>query len=450
MFTSGGLLRTPSILLLALAALALTACGAFADEIELTSGKKYQGQVIERGTDYVIFRVVLSGGGKMQMQFPARQVKSVRVDGKAPVTPPPAPEPKSSETPETAPPPSASPSPGGEVGAAQPPAALDVPGQILQAGRTPPDWWDSVPLNYPDTLDLAGTNRIKGWKPDHNLGAHLWSHINPNPDRWQQGIRLLHHVVEVRKNDPERLREAMEMLARSYQELLRDYARAAFWWESALERTSRPNLRSVISLAECYWNLGSKPMAQALLKRYRVDRMASSATVKLFGDMGETRWAEQLAQTLIRSRPVEGHLALGNLLRQQGRTKDALEQYRLVLQSPADRRSQRHRQRAQAALSALERAEGVDLSRVPDGVHRGSASGYRGPVEVEVTVREGRIEAVRVVRHKEDRFLTALIDVPQHILEKQGVDRIDAVTGATISSEAVLNAAAAALADAAK
>ena len=92
----------------------------------------------------------------------------------------------------------------------------------------------------------------------------------------------------------------------------------------------------------------------------------------------------------------------------------------------------------------------VDLSRVPDGVHRGSAVGYRGPVDVEVTVREGRIEAVRVVRHKEDRFLTALIDVPQHILEKQGVDRIDAVTGATISSEAVLNASAAALAGAAK
>ena len=38
---------------------------------------------------------------------------------------------------------------------------------IKEAGKTPPEWWDSVQLDYPKTLLLAWPNPRKGekWQP---------------------------------------------------------------------------------------------------------------------------------------------------------------------------------------------------------------------------------------------------------------------------------------------
>ena len=76
--------------------------------------------------------------------------------------------------------------------------------------------------------------------------------------------------------------------------------------------------------------------------------------------------------------------------------------------------------------------------------------GYEGPIEVEVKVQYGRIEAVEVTKHKEKQYYSALRDVPQQIIAKQGVKGVDATSKATITAEAVINAAAKALAQGAK
>ncbi len=84
-----------------------------------------------------------------------------------------------------------------------------------------------------------------------------------------------------------------------------------------------------------------------------------------------------------------------------------------------------------------------------DGTWKGSAEGYEGPVEVEVTVAEGKITAVKVTAHKESAPGKALTEIPKRIVEKNSTE-VDAVTGATISSKAIMGAAAAALKKAAE
>jgi len=53
---------------------------------------------------------------------------------------------------------------------------------------------------------------------------------------------------------------------------------------------------------------------------------------------------------------------------------------------------------------------------------------------------------VRVTKHKERQFYSALTDTPTRIIERQSVTGIDAVSGATMTSEAIINATAKALA----
>jgi uncharacterized protein with FMN-binding domain len=63
-------------------------------------------------------------------------------------------------------------------------------------------------------------------------------------------------------------------------------------------------------------------------------------------------------------------------------------------------------------------------------------------------VRGGRLESVRVTDHKEKQFYSALTDTPRQLVDKQSIQGVDAVSGATITSEAIINATAKALANA--
>ena len=65
---------------------------------------------------------------------------------------------------------------------------------------------------------------------------------------------------------------------------------------------------------------------------------------------------------------------------------------------------------------------------------------------VEVVVKAGRIASVKVTQHSEKQFYSAMTETPNKIVERQSVKDIDACTGATITSEAIINATAKALA----
>lgn len=84
-----------------------------------------------------------------------------------------------------------------------------------------------------------------------------------------------------------------------------------------------------------------------------------------------------------------------------------------------------------------------------DGVYTGSAAGYRGTTTVQVTVSNGYITAISVVSTDDDArfFNSAKSSVISQILSSQSVS-VDAVSGATFSSYAIIDAVTNALSNA--
>ena len=92
--------------------------------------------------------------------------------------------------------------------------------------------------------------------------------------------------------------------------------------------------------------------------------------------------------------------------------------------------------------SDVEAADGNNASDMyKDGEYLGKASAYNGNVEVKVTISGGKMTAIDIVKTKddEDYFFDAQKKVIPEILEKQSTD-VDAVAGATTSSEGIAHA----------
>jgi len=79
-----------------------------------------------------------------------------------------------------------------------------------------------------------------------------------------------------------------------------------------------------------------------------------------------------------------------------------------------------------------------ELSKIPDGVYRGSAKALPVIARVEVTVTGGRITGFRILRHLTGQGRAAEV-LAEQVVEKQTIE-IDAVSGATYSSKVILKA----------
>ncbi|PKM81932.1 MAG: FMN-binding protein [Firmicutes bacterium HGW-Firmicutes-13] len=75
-------------------------------------------------------------------------------------------------------------------------------------------------------------------------------------------------------------------------------------------------------------------------------------------------------------------------------------------------------------------------------VYEGEAQGFGGPVKVKVTMDEGEIVDIEVVEHGETAGIgdVALEELSGKIIEAQSTEGIDVKSGATFSSEAIINA----------
>ena len=83
------------------------------------------------------------------------------------------------------------------------------------------------------------------------------------------------------------------------------------------------------------------------------------------------------------------------------------------------------------------------------GTYTGTAAGKNGDVKVEVTFSANAIDSVKVVEHSETAGISdgAIENIPAAIVENQSL-AVDTVSGATITSDAILNAVADAVAQA--
>ena len=318
----------------------------------------------------------------------------------------------------------------------------EVEALIQKAGTSAPDWWNSVQLNYPPTLDLAWPDPKpkEPWTPSKNVGQYFWSVINENPGKWREGVKLGHHLLSVNKNNPAVVQKAMNQLGMMYFNLLGDWARAAFWWRKAGFDD--------VDLAHCYWKIGSREMAVAIIGELTFDDTRHGNIIKLWADMGDFDKAIALAEASARVGPPDSaYRAAGDACRMAGRYQQALAYYQKVLATGGQQGIiKQNKARAQASIDAIRAVEGLDLSKVRDGTYAATSIAYAGPLDVAVEIKDGKILSVKVTKHQEKQFYTALTDTPAQIVTRQGIKGVDAVTSATITSEAIMNATVKALA----
>ncbi|MCA9138195.1 MAG: FMN-binding protein [Planctomycetales bacterium] len=316
---------------------------------------------------------------------------------------------------------------------------------IADAGATPPDWFEATPLDYPKTLDLSWPIQApKGpWQSNKNMGQYIWSVINENPSRWHSGIVLIHHCVALHQNDRVLLQRDMAALGMAYFRLLQDYPRAAFWLQNAKASVGKVD---GIRLAECYWRLGNREMALDMMR----GKSLNMAAIKLYGDMGELGLALRLTKAYSKtSADYQANILAADALRLAGRLDEAIDYYEQVIASKNfrnDEYEKRFKARAQESIDSIRLYDQADISKVADGTYRDSSTGYQGKVAVEVTVTGGRLESVKITDHKEKQFYSSLTDTPAQLIKRQSVQGIDGTSGATITSQAIVNATAKALA----
>ena len=97
------------------------------------------------------------------------------------------------------------------------------------------------------------------------------------------------------------------------------------------------------------------------------------------------------------------------------------------------------------AYSGDEEEESAD-GAFTDGTYTGTSAGYGGDITVEVVVEDGRIAEVNIVSAdgEDQEYLDMAMQVAEDIVSEQSVE-VDTVTGATLSSIGIRNAAILAL-----
>ena len=314
---------------------------------------------------------------------------------------------------------------------------------IKEASRTKPEWWDSVALTYPQTLNLSWPQPKGPWAPSKVPGQYMYSIVGPNRGKWKSGIKLMHHIISINKNNRDACRKATTWLGNSYYDFLQDYARAAFWYRKD------NSLKSRIKAASCYWKLGCRSMAEAELKKIRTDLTHNGAAIRLWGEMGNLKRATAMADRLARlGRPIVAYMAAGDVCRAAGKFDGAIKYYQRVLRlTSTARHLPKQKKIARDRIAAVKIFDKLDLSKVADGTYTGSSEAFRGAVDLRVVVAGGKIESVMVTRNREDYPGISLTEIPKRIVEVQGVKGVDAVTSATVTSIAIINATAKALAN---
>lgn len=80
----------------------------------------------------------------------------------------------------------------------------------------------------------------------------------------------------------------------------------------------------------------------------------------------------------------------------------------------------------------------VDLSSIPDGTYMGTYETFPIKAQVEVTVKDHKIEAIHILEHKTGKGQGAEA-IPSKVIEAQSLE-VDVIAGASHSSKIILKA----------
>ena len=391
------------------------------DVIKLKSGLILNGHITKQNDEAVTVELT-SGGRTLIRKIPRLQIESIEESEKA-----------------------------GENGNVLQRTETAVRQLIQESGSRMPDWFDAAPLDFPETLDLNWPDiDTPIWNYQQHIDHYLWDIIDTNASRYRQGVKFISHLLD-RSDLPEISHsKAKEELGRMFFEFFQDYARAAFWWESAKVATSERfrTTDSPARLAECYAQLGNREMAIALLKTIPL----TPAVIKAWGGLRENDHALSLAKEALELgfEASEIHLLSGDACRNVGRYDEAAQYYQQALQveikSPFKAEIERNHRRARDTMEVIRLFDRLDLAKVRNGTYRDRSYGYSGYVNVEVQTAQSSIESAKVTSMSDRQYYHAVEETLQRIKSKQSVKGVDAVSGATVTSEAVIRATARALA----
>lgn len=311
---------------------------------------------------------------------------------------------------------------------------------IDDAGKTPPPWWDSTPLNVPAGMDMTWGKPAPGQPPSHYIGSYIIEDIYPNPDRWREGVKLCQQSLVQNKNNSTVNFSASFTLTRLYADMLQDYPRGAFWARKCGSPCS-------ITLAQCYLKMGSKQMAVDLLTQLSKSSTHDPSVIKGLAEAGELDQALALVDADAKVYPTQTYQTAGEACRLAGNIPQAIDFFQKAI---AVNHQDVFKNRAMAALEAIKLYDSLDLTKISDGTYKSSSLGYSGPVDISIDVKKHQIVSVKVTQHHEKRFYASIVDTCAQIVQKQSVKGIDTTTGATVTSEAIINASAKALAAAHK
>lgn len=315
---------------------------------------------------------------------------------------------------------------------------------IKTAGSSKPDWWDSVKLNYPKSLDLSFKQPPKGsgWNTRKNVGQYVWSIINENSNKYKEGTKFIHYAMATKEGAINK-DKYYGVLGHCYHDLLQDWARAAYWYK----KCKKPNR---LALANAYWQMGNKAMAVSVMGRIKVDQTRYGGYIKLWSDMGDLKKAQSLAKRSLKYSPYGGALkGMADALRFHGKYKLAITYYQKIIKMPMPKKRnnivKQNKNHARNSIKSIKIFETFNLKKIKDGSYNSGCQGYSGEVKINVVVSGGKITNLKVTKHTEKQYYSSLVDIPTKIIEKQNIKKIDATTGATVTADAIINATAQAL-----
>lgn len=314
--------------------------------------------------------------------------------------------------------------------------------QAEEDGAKQPAWWDKVEPQMPAGINVQDIDQLK---------AYLRDVIRPDEGRHLEGIRTLHEWLDKVKGNTAVEAQVMDLLGQYYVLLLQDFSRSLYWWQQAAAKGGETKERTT-GQAVAYAAMGVE--REALKMHLPVHNGSGSYTCALLdalNDAGEYKTALRLGSALAAGSGLPktaATMSMADAARRAGNYQTALKLYDEAKRTSVGGRQDRWvKFRAQKEGDILKNSAGVKLSRIRDGKYKASVRGFTDQITIEVEVKDRRIVSVNVVSHRESRALTSLQDVPGLIVAEQDV-HVDATTGATVTSYAVMEAAAKALANA--
>jgi uncharacterized protein with FMN-binding domain len=273
----------------------------------------------------------------------------------------------------------------------------------LKALRIPPAWLGDVTWDY-DTS--------QPWK---NARLHIRQLLDQHKNR--EAIKLTYDYIVVRKAAPGDHEYPLYLF------LGGEYAWALRIYEDRMKNDPEREGIAYMNLAAIYRHYGEFADAERVLKEG-------------LKHPPKAPWDVPNAAKI--------HDRLGDLYAQTGKKADALREYEEAMRlyptskQPWGRQNLPMQvQKIQTKVDLLQRGNG-DFGPLRDGVYRGRSIGYSKDVRAILNVRDGKVSHIKV-EHQEHIEQHATETIPQAIVAKQSL-QVDAVTAATITSQAIVDA----------